>query len=269
MHKRILLSKSKVGVARLTALLFAIVTLLALRGQVPVAFAGDAAHEETPAIAAELRRNTQMLLDAIAPGDVAVWDQLLDPAALQVDENDVVRRKAEILAELKPLGPGLVGHLDIDEFRVAVSGNVAVVTHEDNETLDYHGQTIRSRFRMTDTWHKTPGGWRILGSQVLAVLQDPPPVSLDHTTLCGYAGRYALTSAIVATIRCTGDRLLVERDGQPERTFLAELKDVFFEPGRPRTRRIFLRDGRGRINAFVDRRESRDVRWMRQPENSS
>jgi hypothetical protein len=269
MHKRTLLSKSKGGVARLMALLFATLTLLALRGEVPAARAGDAAHQEAAALAAELRRNTQMLLDAIAPGDVAVWDKLLDPAALQVDENDVVRRKPEILAELKPLGPGLVGRLDIDDFRVAVSGEVAVVTHEDNEILDYHGQTIRSRFRMTDTWRKTPGGWRILGSQVLAVLQDPPAVSLDHTTLCSYAGRYALTGAIVATIRCAGDRLLVEREGQPERTFLAELKDVLFEPGRPRTRRIFLRDAHGRITGFVDRREARDVRWMRQTENSS
>ena len=72
-----------------------------------------------------------------------------------------------------------------------------------------------------------------------------------------------------STIRCAGDRLLVERTGQPERIFLAELKDVFFEPGRPRTRRIFLRDAQGRISAFVDRREARDVRWVRQPESSS
>jgi len=62
-----------------------------------------------------------------------------------VDENDVVRDKAEILANLQPLGPGLTGHLDIAEFRVATAANMAVVTHEDNEYLDYHGQIIRSR----------------------------------------------------------------------------------------------------------------------------
>jgi ketosteroid isomerase-like protein len=204
-----------------------------------------------------------MLLDAIAPGDVTVWDKLLDPAALQVDENDVVRGKSEILAELKPLLPGLVGHLAIDDFRVVVSGDVAVVTHEDNETLEYYGQMIRSRFRMTDTWHKTPEGWRQLASQVLAVLQDPPSVSLDHATLCKYAGRYALTNTIVANIRCTGDKLIIERAGRPDRIFVAEVKDVFFEPGQPRTRRIFLRDAQGRVTAFVERREARDVLWKR------
>jgi hypothetical protein len=173
------------------------------------------------------------------------------------------------LAELKPIGPGLVGHLYIDDFRIAVKGDVAVVTHEDNETLDYHGQMLLSRFRMTDTWHKTPDGWRLLGEQSLAVLQDPPSVTLDRPTLCSYAGRYSLTSTIVATIRCADDRLIVAREGQPERTFLAEVKDVFFEPGHPRTRRIFVRDAGGRITGFLERREARDVRWVRQPESAT
>src|SRR6266702_2135862 len=78
------------------------------------------------AVETELRRDTQALLDAIAPGDVPVWDRLLDPGAIQVDENDTVRDKKQILAELQPLGPGLEGHLDIDDFRVALFGDVAV-----------------------------------------------------------------------------------------------------------------------------------------------
>ncbi len=102
------------------------------------AAAPDDAHAAN-GVAAELRAKTQRLLDAIAPGNVAVWEELLDPAAIQVYENDRVRGKAEILADLKPLPPGLVGHLGIDDFRVALKGEVAVVTHEDDEYLDYHG----------------------------------------------------------------------------------------------------------------------------------
>lgn len=211
----------------------------------------------------ELRQNTQALLDAIAPGDVAVWDRLLDDNALQVDENDVVRNKAQILTELKPLAPGLTGHLGIDAFQVTRRGEVAVVTHEDNEYLDYHGQIIRSRFRMTDTWVHTPDGWRELGSQVLAVLQDPPAVQLDTAVLRGYEGRYKMADDIVASIHCVGDELVDEREGRELRRFKAELIDVFFEPGQPRTRRIFERDRLGRITDFVDRRESRDVRWAK------
>ena len=225
---------------------------------------GATAPESGATTEAELRAHTQQLLDAIAPGDVSVWDRYLDPEVMQVDENDVVRGKAEILAELQPLGPGLVGHLRIDGFRAVVHGELAVVTHEDDETLDYHGQLLRSRFRNTDTWQHTPQGWRMLGSQVLAVLQDPPGIALDQATLCAYAGRYVLTSSdIVASIRCDRDGLVFERSGRPPREFKAEVKDVFFEPGQPRTRRIFSRDARGRVTGFVDRREARDVAWHR------
>jgi Domain of unknown function (DUF4440) len=215
------------------------------------------------AVAAELRRNVQALLDAIAGGDTAVWNRLLDSAAIQVDENDVVRNKKEILATLQPLGPGLAGHLDIDDFRLVLRGPVAVVTHEDREYLDYHGQIIRSRFRFTETWLREPAGWRQIAAQEMAVQQDPPAIRLDQATLCGYAGRYAMTDSIVATMRCAGDSLVLVRAGRPDRVFLPEARDVFFERGQPRTRRIFLYDARGRISGFVDRREERDVSWKR------
>jgi Domain of unknown function (DUF4440) len=223
-----------------------------------------AAKAEAPtAVAAQLRRSTQTLLDAIAPGDVAVWDRLLDENAIQVDENDVVRNKTQMLAALKPLSPGLTGHLTIDDFRVVQKGDTAVVTHEDDEYLDYHGQIIRSRFRMTDTWIHSSADWKLLASQVLAVLQDPPVRKLDAKVLCSYSGTYELTADIKGTIRCENDELIFERPTRPARRFRSELPDVFFEPGEPRTRRIFVRDPQGRITGFVDRREARDIAWQR------
>ena len=222
---------------------------------------------EVSTVSIALRAATQELLDAIAPGDVAVWDHWLDPAVIQVDENAVVRDKSTILADLQPLGAGLIGHLKISDFRMSLVGDVAVVTHEDDETLDYHGQMLSSRFRMTDTWHRTAQGWRLLGTQVLAVQQDPPAVTLNVDALCAYAGRYALTSAIEVTARCEMGHLVFERPGRPARQFIAELKDQFFEPGQPRTRRVFLRDPEGAITGFVDRREGRDIFWRRRPQS--
>jgi hypothetical protein len=224
---------------------------------------GQSATANQHAVETILRKNTQDLLDAIAPGNVAVWDRLLDPGVIQVDENDVVRDKKEILANLQPIGPGLTGHLKLNKFRMALHGNVAFVTHEDDEYLDYHGQILLSQFRMTDTWLNETGGWRLIGTQVLAALKDPPSIRLDHAILCGYNGRYAMTTDIVATIECKGDSLVVKRDGHPDRIFLAEARDVFFEPGQPRTRRIFQYDAAGHISGFADRREARDITWKR------
>jgi hypothetical protein len=216
-----------------------------------------------PKVVSELRGKTQALLDAIAPGDVKVWDRLLEADAIQVDENDVLRRKKEILADLKPLGPGLVGRLAIDDFHVVQHGDLAVVAHEDDEYLDYYGQVLRSRFRMTDTWIKTHEGWKEIGSQVLAVQKDPPAQTLSPGALCEYNGSYRLSADIVASMHCGNEELSFERPGRPARHFKAEVRDVFFEPGAPRTRRIFLRDTESHVTGFVDRREGRDILWRR------
>lgn len=240
----------------LLSVVFLLVGVSQLRGAQGVTDPATAAE-------AELRNHTQALLDAIAPGNVAVWDKLLAPNAIQVDENDIVRTKPEILKELTPLPKGLTGNLQIDEFRPVIEGNVAVVTHEDKEYLDYHGQVIRSRFRMTDTWIKTAAGWRLLGSQVLAVQQDPPAVKISHEQLCRFIGKYSLTPEITANIQCDGDKLIVQRAGTPDRTFLPETDTVFFEPGHPRTRRIFQFSSDGKVSGFVDRREERDISWKK------
>lgn len=206
---------------------------------------------------ADLRRLTQEQLDAIAPGRVEVWKRNLHENFTHVDENNDVRTKDEILEELTPLPAGLTGKLEIAKFQVKVTGNVAIATHEDLEHLDYHGQMLVSRWRSTDTWLKTGDGWKLLAQQTMALLEDPPAVQLSNEQLCSYAGTYRLTAEITETLRCEGGKLVGNR------TYSAEIADVFFAPGRPRTRRIFFRDANGAITGFADRREGIDVRWTK------
>jgi len=218
----------------------------------------------TAAEETELRRMTQELLDAIAPGHVEVWQRYLHERMTHVDETDTVRNKAELLDTLQPLPKGLVGSIAIDSFKAEIEGDVAFVTHEDQEHLDYFGQVLRSRFRSTDTWLRTADGWRLFGEHTMAVLKDPPSIALTPRQLCEYNGSYALTPDIVANVRCEQDGLTVERTGRPAAKYFAEAPDVFFAAGQPRTRRIFVRDAAGRIVGFVDRREGEDVRWTKQ-----
>ncbi len=156
-----------------------------------------------------------------------------------------------------------MGRIAIDRFKIETHGDIAVVAYEIQEHLDYHGQILRSRFRINDTWLKTEQGWRLLSEQVAAVLKDPPSVKLTQQQLCEYSGSYSLTAEINTTIRCTPDGLTAERSDRPPAHYLAEVKDVFFVAGQPRTRRIFVRDAAGKVVGFVDRREGEDVRWTR------
>lgn len=216
-----------------------------------------------PDVETELRRLTQENLDAIAPGQVEVWRRNLHDNMTHVDENGVVRNKTELLAEFSPLPKGLVGQLKIDKFNVKQEGNVAVATHEDLEHLQYHGQMLVSRWRSTDTWLKTTAGWKLIAEQTLAILEDPPATKLTAAQLCAYAGTYQLTPEISDTIQCTDGQLTGTRAGRPAVTYQPEVADVFFAPGKPRTRRIFLRDESGAITGFVDRREGIDIRWTK------
>ena len=72
-----------------------------------------------------------------------------------------------------------------------------------------------------------------------------------------------MTADIVTKLECTQDGFSAERTGRPSTQYLAEVPDVFFVAGQPRTRRIFLRDSLGKVVGFVDRREGEDVRWMK------
>jgi hypothetical protein len=213
----------------------------------------------------ELRKAVQEMLDAIAPGNGDVWKRYLHKRVILVDETGTVRTKSEMLAEFSPLPAGLVGRLAVDKFKIEQHGDVAVLAYEAQEYLDYHGQPLRSRFRINDTWLKTGQGWQLLAEQVAAVLKDPPSIKLTQQQLCEYSGSYSLTTDIKTTIRCTQDGLAAERSGRPPAQYLAEVPDVFFVAGQPRTRRIFVRDAQGKVAGFVDRREGEDVRWTRTP----
>jgi len=86
---------------------------------------------------------------------------------------------------------------------------------------------------------------------------------LPPAQLADYAGTYALTPEIRVVIRLDGGRLLAKRDRRPETELKAEAPDLFFTPGSPRSRRVFLRDASGRVTGFADRREGHDIVWKR------
>ncbi len=178
-------------------------------------------------------------------------------------EDGTRKTKADLLEEIQPLPRGVSDSIAIGTFDVRAHETVAVATHDDREREDYYGHALTAEYRTTDTWLRTASGWKLIASQVHAALVDPPSIELDATHLDEYAGVYRLTPEISYTIARMGNALSGERTGRPAQMLRAEARDVLFVPGQPRVRKIFLRGPDGRIVAFVDRREGRDVRWDR------
>jgi hypothetical protein len=235
-------------------MLFALLAIAAIQ---------TAAEPDAASIQQRLRANDQALLDAIAPGDRAVWERLLAKDAVYVDENGAVLHREQFLAALKPLPAGNSGHIDIVHYEVTIRGNVALVIHKDDERENYHGLALRADYLMTETWVKEGADWRLALVHVYVVAKDPPAIKMPANRLAEYEGSYRAAPDLAYVIRREGDHLVGDRQGLPSVTFSQESTDVFFVPGHPRDRKIFRRDAGNKIVDFVDRREGEDLVFVR------
>ena len=214
-------------------------------------------------IATLLEKQTQELFDAISAGDAAVWERYLDPACLFVDESGSVLTKKALVDDIRPLPEGVSGTLRVTQFQSAVHGDVAVTTYVNDEKETFHGQNLHCQYRSTDTWKKTPAGWKLISGQVLAMRGDPPAIKLSDSVVREYCGRYRLTPQITYEIRCKDGVLEGQQIGRDATPLLAEAPDVLFVPGRPRYRYVILRGPDGKVTGFAQRREAWDVVWTR------
>lgn len=212
-----------------------------------------------------LRAKDQALLDAIAPGDRALWERSLAKDAVYVDENGKIMDREAFLASLAPLPHGVTGSIAITDYRVQRHGDSAFVVHRDEERESFHGQALLAHYLMTENWRLEAGEWKLASAHVYVVNDDPPAVSLPAARLADYAGRYEAAPDLHYVVRVESGRLTGGAEGTALQPLLAEAADVFFLKGQPRKRFIFQRDGQGRIVAFAMRREGHDVRWTRLP----
>lgn len=226
--------------------------------------ASPASAAPDPALAQTLQAQTQAMVDAVGRGDKAVWDAALDPSVILVTEDNRVLTKAQLLAGLAPLPPGLTGQIRVANYTLNHDGNVAVATYVNDESLDFNGQFVRTRYRVTDTWTLKGKDWKLIASQANAVLDDPKPAELPAAMLDQYKGQYELTFDIHMRVDVVNGRLVGQRQGDPKIVeWKPEAADVFFLSGSPRTRKIFQRNESGAVTGYVDRREGHDVVWKK------
>ena len=209
-----------------------------------------------------ISRQMQQLSDAIAAGDVAVWDKYLDPGFIFAEEDDSYKGKPDALKEIRPLPKGLSGAIKVVLLSYDEDGDVAVALFRQVETETYYSQVLHANYLTNTTWRKRPDGWRLIAQQVLAEKTDPPAITLPPEQLAQYAGTYRLKgSDPTYTIAVADGKITATRNGRKPETWNAEASDVFFAAGDTRIRDIFQRDAAGRVTGFVERRESWDIVW--------
>jgi hypothetical protein len=221
---------------------------------------GAAHAEDTGAL---LKQKAQALQDAIAPGKAQVWADILDDQMVMSDEAGAVTDKKASVAQIRPLPPGASGTIKVIDWTAKVDGSVATASFIADEYENYHGQHLHAQYRTTTSWVKRGNNWKLLSMAVLATRQDPPSVTLPASLTDQYVGRYSGGPGLDYAIARKDGKLLLIRAGRPPTELKAELADVLFVPGQPRSRDIFQRDARGRIIGYVSRREERDLVFKR------
>jgi hypothetical protein len=214
-------------------------------------------------LAIELQAKDQALLDAVATGDRATWEQTLTPDATYVDENGATLTRSELLADFGPLPAGVSGQIRIVDYKLKQIADTALVVHRDEEQESFHGQALTATYLTTETWVRQRGQWKLALAHVYVVNRDPASIELSASALDEYVGRYSASPDLVWVISREGDHLVGGREGQPAKLLRAEVRDVLFAPGAPRNRKVFQRDEQGRVTGFIDRREGQDLRWSR------
>jgi len=221
----------------------------------------------TPALADDhviITNYEQQLSDAIMNGTPAVWDMYLDPDVIYAEEDDTYKGKDGMVSEVRPLPKGLGGEIKVELLSYHENGDTAVALFRQHEIERYYGQTIHASYLLSTVWKKRADGWKQIEGQVLAEKTDPPSIALRAKDLRKFVGTYRLKdSQPTYTLALIDGKLMGSRRGKVSSEWNAETRDVFFIAGDPRIRKIFQYDANGRVTAFVDRRESWDIVWIK------
>jgi hypothetical protein len=125
------------------------------------------------------------------------------------------------------------------------------------------GKPSELKFRSVETWRKQGAVWRMIGSETLALQQDPDPVVLDGKTLDEYAGRYEAGPGMRFTFAHKGGELVASLNGGAETAQKAQARDIFFTQGHGSTPKIFLRSDDGKITGFIYLRGKNSIVFTR------
>jgi len=210
-------------------------------------------------LAADLRSKDELLLNAVHRGDRKIWADTTTDDFLYIEDGEIQRREA-FLQELEEDGSA---PLIIRTFEVHRVGDTALVLHLDDVPQRPLRDERNSHLLFSETWQRTDGVWKLRRVDISRLRVDPPSTTLTHSQIDELTGTY-MVGKESCTIRREGDRILMKRLGRPEQEWKAETRDVLFQPGESRSRKVSLRGHDGLVIGFADRDQSSEVQWRRQ-----
>jgi uncharacterized protein (TIGR02246 family) len=140
-----------------------LVFAIAVQAQTP-------AQKETGSVEQELKKLEKEIGHAWAKRDVASYDRILTDDYTWTDFDGIVWTKAQDLETLKS-GEVVNTSYAVDDWKVRVYGDTAVVTGRTTVKETWKGKDVSGQYRYTDTWVKRAGRWQLVASHTSKIAQ--------------------------------------------------------------------------------------------------
>ena len=122
-----------------------------------------------------IRDIEQTYRDAVLRQDVTALDRILADDFVATSSRGEIRNKAQEVADIKPAQPSpdfVTEGFDLDDIKVRVFDNTAVVTGRSVLKVKYKGQSNTATFRYTRVYVKRKGGWQAVAQQLTRLPRD-------------------------------------------------------------------------------------------------
>ena len=128
------------------------------------------AQTQTESVEQQLKKLEKEIGHAWAKRDVASYDRILADDYTWTDFDGIVWTKAQDLETLKS-GEVVNTSYVVDDWKVRVYGNAAVVTGRTTVKETWKGKDVSGQYRYTDTWVKRAGRWQLVASHTSKIAQ--------------------------------------------------------------------------------------------------
>ncbi len=174
----------------------------------------------------------QALMDAIAPGDKAPWERVMDPSCVVTSEEGEVLSRQQFLDSLGPLPAGLGGSITVRDLTVQEAPSLAVVRYLADEAESVFGQRLVVNYRATNTYRRDGAGWKMMASHLSVVTRDPPAQAVSDAGWPGLVGTYRLQpDGWTFTVELRDGTLFGGRDPKKLRPLVPLTADAFVLSG--------------------------------------
>ncbi len=118
-----------------------------------------------------LMKMEQEMAEAIVKGDTSVWDKYSTDNSVFTDPGGMLMTKAQSLAMFKS-GDLKIESTKIDNMKVQMFGNTAVVTYTTVDKGTWKDRDISGEYRWTDVFVKTGGKWKLVAGQGTPIMKQ-------------------------------------------------------------------------------------------------